>query len=347
MNINRTLFEAVKPYLYIYDCLDNDLRPFLLQRKPFLNRQKKAIQIIEGIMTLHGKEKLLKYLTKLAKIEHGIGQLEPWVRDHVVHALLSFILGIYINEKLLRPLGTGVDAFQWQLAGLFHDVGYPVQIAKDILGPFSETINSIKRRLEIHASDVHLNIVPVGLDSLQNGQNSFDLIQRCLDGWGLKIDAKKEYEDKMTSSEICHGMISSLAVLYVIDLMYQKYNPGREYKDIYAVSNNINWNQICFDRDIITACSAIYIHNLPLRCFRNAKIDVTKAPLAFLLKLADCLQEWERPSQKNQDGLSATLFDICTKNGELIFSADIQERTRNNIKREISFCLVNSYTKVV
>jgi len=153
-----------------------------------------------------------------------------------VHALLSFILGIYINEKFLKPLsGILVDDFQWKLAGLFHDVGYPAQVAKDILRPFTEKIKKIKRNLDVHSPDVYFKVVPVGFENLTNDLSSFDLIQERLDEWELRINAKKEYKQMVDSGDICHGMVSSLAILYVIDLMYDKYNKKRKKTDIYAV----------------------------------------------------------------------------------------------------------------
>ena len=121
--------------MYIgYDLDLNDFDRFLADNCEFQERQRLAIKIIEDIITTHGKKNLLRCVTELARVEYNIRELQPWVRDHVVHALLSFILGININEKFLN---SSVDYFQWKLAGLLHDVGYPVQIAKDILKPFT------------------------------------------------------------------------------------------------------------------------------------------------------------------------------------------------------------------
>lgn len=343
MNINRTLIKEINPYLYNYDCDrdQNEIEDFLTHHGNFLERQKEAIHIIEDIMTKHGKKELLRHVAELARVEHGIRELEPWVRDHVVHALLSFILGIYLNEKFLKPLfSCHINDFQWKLAGLFHDVGYPVQVAKDILRPFTAKINEIKGNLDVRSQDLYFKVVPVGLVNLKNNLNSLDLIQERLDEWDLQINAQKEYNQMINSGEICHGIISSLAVLYVIDLMYQKYNPKRKYSDIYAMSSNINWNQTYFERDVISACSAIYTHNLPNRCFTNAKIDRSKAPVAFLLKLSDCLQEWERPSSTNPTGFSAAKFDIKIDNHQLIFYANISDDNKKKIKDEISSFMV-------
>jgi hypothetical protein len=347
VNINMTILEEISSYLHYYDCHRNDMQCFLTYLGPFAGRQNKAIQIIEGIMTAHGKKKLLHYVAELARVEYGIRELEPCARDHVVHGLLSFILGIYLNEKFLKPMGAeSVNTLQWELAGLFHDVGYPAQVAKDaILEPFTAKINQIARDLGVRDSDVYFKIVPVGLESLTRGVNSLDLIQDRLDDWGLRISAREEYDSMIDSGETCHGIISSLAVLRVIDCLYRKYNRRREYIDCYAPPSMdpgriISFNQKYFERDIVSACTAIYIHNLPNKCFVNTKIDRSKAPVAFLLKLSDCLQEWERPSFEDPTGLSATQFDIKIDDGELVIQADILDDRKKKIESNLSSTLI-------
>jgi len=337
-NINIKILSAIDDYQFLnYGCEPNEIKNFMSFPRPFLNRQRKAIDIINGILTRHGKERLLSHVAELARIEHGIRELEPWVRDHVVHALLSFILGIYLEEKFIsQSYGVEIDRFQWKLAGLLHDVAYPAQIARDILRPFSEKINEIKRELEVSAPDVFFKIVPVNIEKLRNNQNSLDLIQNQINKWDLKINAESEYRTMVSSGKICHGMISGLAILYVIDLMYQKYNPKREWKDIILRGSGINWNQKYFENDVIPACAAIFIHNLDRQCFSESKISPYKAPLAFLLKLSDLLQEWERPSQENREGFSAERFDIDIVDDSIIFKADIPERRKRKIEEEIS-----------
>ncbi|MEM3697096.1 MAG: hypothetical protein QXQ94_06305 [Candidatus Bathyarchaeia archaeon] len=341
-NINKTLLAEIKPHFGRYNCDFYEMEHFLNHRGSFLERQAEAICIIEGIMTAHGKEKLIRHVSELARVEHGIHELEPWVRDHVVHALLSFILGIYINEKILRPHHIPVDDFQWKLAGMFHDIGYPAEIANGILKPFIEKINDIKRTLlgRFKRPDVRFKVIPVGLESLQNNVNSFDLIQNRLNEWDLKIDARREYDLIVESGNVDHGIISSLAILYVIDLMYQKHNPKREYKDRFIPGTNISFNQKYFEEDVVSACTAIYIHNLPKRSFCNSKIDRIKAPVAFLLKLSDCLQEWERPSFTNKFGFPANKFDVNVSNKQLIFHADIPYEKKKKIRDDISSFLI-------
>lgn len=289
-------------------------------------------------MTAHGKQELLRHVVELARVEQGIRELEPWVRDHVVHALLSFLLGIHINEDLLKPSGYAVKPFQWKLAGLFHDVGYPAQVAKDILKPFTDQINRIKHALGVAAPDVFFRVVPVGIDQLTNGASSLDLIQSHLNDWKLEIDASSEYNNMIESGRTCHGIISSLSVLYVIDLMYHKYNPHREYRDIFEPLG-INWNQSYFENDVVPACSAIFVHNLPGRCFATAPLNRERAQLAFLLRLSDCLQDWQRPSAGNPRGIPNSRFQIEVGGGRLVFSVADEDR-RNKIASEIASSLL-------
>jgi hypothetical protein len=348
MDINTTLLREIKAYLSSYDCYQDEVEKFLMTKMIFTDRQRKAIDFINNVMTCHGKKELLSYVAELARIEHGIRELEPWVRDHVVHAVLSFLLGIYLNEKfLISSTCANVTGFQWEIAGLFHDVGYPAQVAKDILKQFADKINGIKKSIGVPSKDINFKVVPNGFENLQNDIDGFNLIQQQLNNWELQIDARKEYNHMIESGDICHGMISSFAVLNIVDLLYQKYNPNREYKDHHAIpDDNICWNQIHFEQDVVPACSAIFIHNLPSRCFTKTKINHSKAPLAFLLKLSDCLQEWERPSANDTNGLSATNFDIEIIEDKLIFRANIPYDKKNKIREEILLSLTNPNVEI-
>ena len=108
-------------------------------------------------------------------------------------------------------------------------------------------------------------------------------------------------------------MISALTVLYLIDLMYQKNNSKREY-------NKSDWDQKYFETDVVSACSAIFLHNLGDNAFKN--IDKTKASLAYLLKLCDELQNWDRM----REGDSPENYDIQVQENKLIFKVSDQDR---------------------
>jgi hypothetical protein len=132
MGVNRRIFEAVTDVLPEYGCDRMQIGRFLEGHGARRARQKQAASIIQRIMVEHGKRKLLLPVVELARVELGIRELEPQLRDHVVHAVLTFLLGIHINKDFLKPSGYRVDTFQWKLAGLFHDVGYPAPLSANI-----------------------------------------------------------------------------------------------------------------------------------------------------------------------------------------------------------------------
>jgi hypothetical protein len=347
MTINNTLLAETIPYLQQYGCYEEEVKRFLLiEPQHFRSRQTEAIRLIEAIMNQHGKKALFLYVAQLAAIEYKIRHLQPHLRDHVVHAFLSFILGIYLNEKFIKPrLDNPVDSFQWQLAGLLHDVGYPVQVSMDMLIPFLATVNAIRETARV-SGRISFQLIPHRLERLSNRRGALLLIQEQLNRWGLHINVVAEYRRMIHSGQICHGIISSLAVLNVIDALYQMNNPRRVYENVYQNTGDINWNQLYFDKDIVPACSAIYIHNLPTRCFTESKIELSKAPLAFLLKLADSLQQWERPSLHNRTGFASSDFDIDIENGQLILHTTIPEDLKIKIRNEISEYLIEPCVEV-
>ena len=344
MNINERLLEltgnlnpSLHDYLSEYSCHRKDIKDFLLTKRAFLDRQSKAKEIINKVITHHGKAHLLEHVTDLAKIEHGIQELAPCLRDHVVHAVLGFILGIYLNESWMSEKAS---RFQWKLSGLLHDVAYPAEIAHDILDSMPKTLNGIAADLGFSARRVRGVTQIEGLENLHHGFNSLDLIQDRINEWGLRFGVRDEYERMLREGRPCHGMYSSLSLLWVLDMMYEKNNPDRLHEDIPAEQPYLSWNQRYFEQDIVSACTAIFLHNLPVHCFRAAKIDRKRAPLAFLLKLTDSLQEWERPSKQNPDGWMATNFDINDNSDILTMMAKIPEDRKEKIRAEIRDILI-------
>lgn len=123
--------------------------------------------------------------------------------------------------------------------------------------------------------------------------------------------------------------------MYLVDLKYQEHNPQRKRQSVTV--GNSDWNQKYFENDIVSACSAIFLHNLP-----NAfeKINKNKAPLPYLLKLCDELQNWDRPNQNTDRKDSPENYDISIQNGRIIFKVSSKE-DRDKISKKIE-CLNDS-----
>lgn len=342
MNINNVLTEEISQYLLNYDCDKCEINSFLQSSDNPIERTTKAIALIENIMTVHGKQDLHKHISELLRIEMGVQRLNEAGRDHVSHAVLCFILGIYINENYLGRLhNIHVDEFQWKLSGLFHDLGYPVEIANRITGTFATRAKEIAKLLGIENFNIGFKVDPMELDKLSNGESSLILIQKRLNQWGLEINVTEEYNSRIADGKICHGIISALVLLKILDGLYTKNNPKKDYKSIIIPGTTIDVNQKYFDDDIVSACSAIFIHNFKESSFKKTKISIQTAPLAFLLKISDCLQEWERPDKKNPIGLSSKQFRIEVKEKILLLSIDNDNDNskKEKLKDELEGCL--------
>lgn len=349
MNINETLFEQCKDYFPNYDCESDDIKAFLFDNLNRKSRQAKAHSIMKNILEHNEKKFMLKFLLELADIEPVIQELQEKIRDHVVHSLLVYITGIYINEKMMPKIGKKIHPFPLKIACLLHDISYPIEIARNIIDSYSCNINKILADMPSTHHNISININPNNIIKLQkvdkfgNQLESFKLIKECFVKWGLKIDPKKEYYSVFKTGKVCHGMLSSLSILFLIDQMYQLNNRWRKsedkiIKDGYRYNN---FNEKHFNDDIVHACSALFLHNFNEKIFIGNKINPRLAPEAFLLKLCDSLQEWQRPNIDSVDGERAESFDIDVENsGKLIFYAEsLQENRKRAIENTIKSSL--------
>ncbi|MFA5451073.1 MAG: hypothetical protein WC231_03670 [Dehalococcoidales bacterium] len=346
MNINQTLLKEVQPFLEEYEVQYEEIEHILSEENSFNTRHKGTVGIVESIMRPHGKSHLFRCMQQLGNIEYTIRPLLNNQRDHVVHALLSFLLGIYLNEYFIKKhSGERVNCFQWEIAGLLHDIGYPLEIAnRAIITPFFANANQIKQEHGIK-NNLGFKVNLIGLEKLSGNKISLNVIQNQLDSWELIIDTKSEYDQMINSGDINHGILGSMILLNIIDAMYEFHNPRRSYDR--TEKDEIDWNQQFFESDIIPACSAIFVHALPATCFTKSKIDLIKAPLAFLLKLSDTLQEWGRPSFENPSGYSPSCFDINVNNKAIYFKAKVPDETKKKMSDEISQCLSGSFVHII
>lgn len=337
MNINNTLSNFFSE-TNIDFCRDDkankeikrEIIAFLDESK-IGSKYQPAKELTKKLVKPHNKEPLYQHIVELYNVEKATRSLTE-ERDHVIHALNTFLLGVYINKKYLV---NSVDIFQWKLAALFHDIAYPLKISQEIIERYFKEVKGIKNDLGIASSNPTMNIVPKNFEKLTNNKTAFDYIQNRIDEWGLKVDVEKKYSEMSSSNIICHGMISALTVLYLIDLMYQKNNPERKY-------NDSDWDQEYFETDVVSACSAIFLHNLGVDAFEN--IDKTKASLAYLLKLCDEFQNWDRPTEKMPDGDSPENYDIQVQQNQLIFKVSDQDR-KDEIESEIK-CLKDNDIRI-
>ena len=336
--IDKTLFgefeKHVKSNDIIWDTNDisNRLKGFLeLDADKYEKRQNLALDIASDILIPHQKQDLSRIATSLAQLERNLKDIEPPQRDHVCHALLTYLLGFFVISKLNKDDNFH---FQWKLAGLLHDVGYPLEITDRIDEVF---LNNYERDVLGEGPDFrptggkklskYLTLYKKGI---RQKRNTLDLINKRLKNWEIspnprmifkKMIAGKKFDlgDKRTD----HGIASAILVMKAIDKKYEQNNPKQTYDE------DDLWNFLNMESQITNVCSAIYIHNLELD---EHVWDFKKAPLATLLKVCDELQDWGRPLADNQKGELPRDYDIKYENGHFIFYA--KNEKLNGIKGE-------------
>ena len=330
MNINKTLSEYFANKDLSSDELNCDEIVKFLEAN-ILDKYELAQKLIKEIIKPHAKNELYSHVIELYEVENATMKLTG-KRDHTIHAVNTFLLGIYINSNYLD---NKVDMFQWKFAALFHDIAYPIVISQQIIKSYSDKVNKIKSELHIENFNPTFNLVPSNFEKLTNNKNSIDYIQRKVYEWGLDVNVQKRYADMIYSNKMCHGIISALTVLYLIDLMYQKNNPERD-NSFHTV-----WKQKNFETHIVSACSAIYLHNSDI--FTNISKD--KAALPYLLKLCDELQNWDRPDKNMPKGDLPENYGISIQNGMLDFKVE-DDSIKNDISRNIK-CLNDPNIRIV
>jgi len=304
----------------------------------FLDRQEKSLELIQIILDRHGKGEIVNFLAELARIEPRIQELQPRVRDHVVHAINTFLLGVYILKKVRFPeiVNTRFNyKFMWKLCGPTHDLGYPLEISDNVANPFTSKVNEILGRIGSPSPRIIPDIYPINLDTLCNGLNANDLIQERIVEWDLDVDIENYYTWLRLQNRVDHGVISALAQLKIIDALYQRHNQHREEREI--IFNGLNYNQRNFIYDIVSASSALFIHNIDLEYPGfTTKIRFETAPLAFLLFLCDTFQEWDRYSQ-NRTIHSGNDFNItCERNRISLFVPnELADRVLSTLNRRL------------
>ncbi len=272
----------------------------------------------------------LDLLDMLSAYEERAATLIDKQRDHYVHSVNVFILGlcIYSQNTNFRDAfkKTNIDRekypenypneheeflFRWGIAALFHDVGYPVEIIGKQIESFMEfatNTDPVDNREKIKA---HLEFENFrGLNSVA------EIVPK-------RTFIKEFYEQNDNSVY--------LDLLQPIDLLAQKLNlslgiPLPDIKNkldtfvvdmakygfidhgFYSAIIVLKWygsliqktksNPLRFYHAIVDSASAILLHNyyrnVCLKAFDCGPLEPESHPIAYLLMFCDEMQEWNR-----------------------------------------------------
>jgi hypothetical protein len=233
-------------------------------------------------------------LDALRSYESQTSGLTEHQRDHFTHSVWVFLLGLGIYAGNVNYRCTYINSsakflYQWGMASLLHDIGYPVEIVFNQFKQYVEKMIDVDE--DSNKPNPHLDYGNMRelLHLHDSGDKSFiDYLSEHISA-SLSLDAEtvskalSEYPNiKGTSGYVDHGFYSAIMMMRWTGLLLEKSSTS----------------PAAFDTDVIPAAAAILLHNFynrPLQSqLKLPPLNASKHPLAFLLMLCDELQEWDR-----------------------------------------------------
>ncbi|MFA5062819.1 MAG: hypothetical protein WC578_01930 [Candidatus Omnitrophota bacterium] len=277
----------------------------------------------------HPDNPFLKLQDTLRKFEENAGRLIDKQRDHYVHSVNVFILGlaIYANNAKYRQLfnsyalnadypdhySTRHEEFfyRWGLASLFHDIAYPLEITLKQANQYFDFVWSYPKTTKVKNKSFidfpNFNkfislpcLTPSRRFSLSFYQKypQFSSLKKCnaIDLLAYLISGSLG----LKQGDLLRSIDSFAADMkrggFIDHGFYSAVIMLKWYHFLLKITK---WNPAYFFYPILDSSSAILLHNfygkvLMKKPFRLRALSASRHPIAFLLILCDELQEWNR-----------------------------------------------------
>lgn len=288
------------------------------KREPFMaNSEKKP--------TAYGVDELYRYFEKYIEFETMLYGSNRYYRDHVVHVFRTWLLGVECllknNARYLKEIKIGDEAeinnFEkvsiWSIIGLTHDLGYPLEKARQIIGKTQEMMSTFVTNPNIS--------MDLSFSGVQNNMNDFvvrflssKMKPRVEDGvasYVARLQPKYYFKFQKSLENSKHGVVSSIIIYKILNYFLESdYNINEDY-----TFDEEDKRQFYIRREILRAiashtCKDIY--------------HLYMSSFSFLLIIVDDSQEWGRKR-------ISELYTKDTKKYELNTISFNFENENNNI----------------
>ena len=275
---------------------------------------------------------LLDLVNLMKKYEENTGDLIEKQRDHFIHSVNVFLLGlaVYSQNKNYRDYFEAyvLDSpyekyykneddkfsneeflYRWGIAALFHDIGYPVEIIYKQLHKFIN--DSVKSISSNYSADTAIDFKDF------NDFNHIVKINTDFADKYTKIYPKAKFLNLFKPTDIMAQKIAidfpNVDVTQVVnhldsfvDIMGDNGFIDHGFFSAILVLNSYGYliqkyakNQDFFFYPIVDSATSILLHNyyrnvLQKKPFNLPVLHPRQSPLAYLLILCDELQEWNR-----------------------------------------------------
>ena len=213
---------------------------------------------------------------RLVKVDIG----NKFYRDHIAHVIRVSLLMIYLGKNYFRLSSKVINKLA--IAGLFHDLAYPVQEI--------DLINNLSSQKLGEAFDSFKNNV---FASEINNENNISEFLSLIYSHLLKIRISSKIQDKrIIIKSLVYGLLKKnhgiLSAFELWQIFLPRYRANQGLLEV-LLSISMHDMDICFDRP-------------------KFPIHISYNPVLFMLILCDELQEWNRWVRSENKGISTVVM---------------------------------------
>lgn len=283
------------------------------EREPFKDKSEDKKPKAYGIKDIKD------YYEKYGEFERVLYGSSRYYRDHVIHVLRTWLLGIglltknqgeYLKKIAIKEKNTSPDInnvekiSMWTIIALTHDLGYPLEKAKGIIGVTQNMLATFIANPDVsvdfafHGVQNYMNDYIVRLISSKMEESKLPA-HRDMDDNDEKQDEEKEKEGKEKKYYVArlqskyyfkfqkslernsHGILSTLIIYKLLTYFLESdYSVNEDYY---------------FDEE---ECRQFYIRREILRAIAshtcNEVYQMYLGSFSFLLRICDDTQDWGR-----------------------------------------------------
>ena len=278
------------------------------EREPFKGNEQKTPKA-------YGLDELRKYYSKYKDFERVLYGASQYYRDHVIHVFRTWLCGI---ELLVRNNGSNLEKVgimdtiarkgtekqaivispaekisMWTLIALTHDLGYPLEKARNVIGVTQDMVSTFVRNPDIsadfsfHGAQNYMNDFVVRLMSSKMEFReapktaSEDDEGRELKPYVARLQPKYYFKFQKSLERNDHGILSTLIIYKLLTYFLESdYNINEDYR-----FSEEDCRQFYIRREILRAIAS---HTC------NDVYQMYMGSFSFLLRVCDDAQEWGR-----------------------------------------------------
>ena len=248
-----------------------------------------------------GYDNTKRLLELLSDHEYHSGELLAKHRDHYSHSVYVFALGLafFAHNKTFRdtycrfygikePVGYYEYLLYWGLTSLFHDIGYPFQLAHEQIKSYCSELwgnNKSNPYISYGNFDAFITIEDDELSAISNCGCLPSYIKNINDILAYAVNLRLGYDRKEITP-----------ILYSRVIKQPNFMDHGYFSSVLFLKQLLASNLSCLKEQMIDVLSAILLHNSfnKYDAPNSHPIAMIEHPLAYILILCDELQSWDR-----------------------------------------------------